>query len=159
MAIETLNRNDIAKELHVDAAKIPSMILNGTLPVGCAYDNGVTTRAVIVKRRWDIWRNGRDLEVQRVPDLKQEFLESLTGDHVKITRDDVAKELGVSGETVTTMILNGTLPIGCAYNGGVKTRTIVIRRRWELWAAGRDLELRRDLRGGLFSNFRAASQS
>ena len=60
--IETLTRDEVAKMLGVSATAIPSMIINGTMPIGACYDNGKTTRTVIIKKRWDRWVEGKDLE-------------------------------------------------------------------------------------------------
>jgi len=60
--VATYTREYAAKQLGVAPAKIPHMILNGTLPVGTVYVEGKNTRSVIVAARWDRWIEGRDLE-------------------------------------------------------------------------------------------------
>ena len=57
-----------------------------------------------------------------------------------LNREEVATILGVSPETVTTSILNGTMPIGMAYNVNGNSRTVIIEERWEKWVRGTDLE-------------------
>jgi len=69
-----------------------------------------------------------------------------------IKRDVAAKLLRVSPGTITAMIINGTLPIGSAYDTkegraakGLygtdgSSRTIVVKERLKKWLEGKDLE-------------------
>ena len=59
--IETLTKDEIAKALGLSPTAIPDMILNGTLPIGCAYKRENASRVVIIKKRWEKWIEGKDL--------------------------------------------------------------------------------------------------
>ena len=58
-----------------------------------------------------------------------------------LKREEVAELLGCSPDTVTAMVDNGSMPIGGVYKTGKTSRTIIIKRRWDLWIEGRDLDL------------------
>lgn len=51
---------------------------------------------------------------------------------------EVAKELGTTPDKVRSAIMNGTMPIGMVGRGdnSSSNRTIIIRKRWELWLEG-----------------------
>lgn len=58
-----------------------------------------------------------------------------------MTTEEVAQALHTTPMKVTAMVLNGTLPVGCAAEGkpGERNRTIIIKKRLEAWLAAKDL--------------------
>ena len=56
-----------------------------------------------------------------------------------MSAQEVARELGTDPMKIKSAILNGTMPIGLVAKADTSTkdRTIIIRRRYELWLEGK----------------------
>lgn len=67
MEVETLTAQDVSKLLGISPLKVTSAILSGQLPIGFVVvpDPGTKekTRTVIIKKRFERYINGEDLQL------------------------------------------------------------------------------------------------
>ena len=51
---------EVAKAMGIAAMKVKSAIKNGTMPIGavCTEDRTTKERTVILRSRWERWKNG-----------------------------------------------------------------------------------------------------